>query len=156
MNIYIILKRVIWRLKIYNLFREIFKFREDKSNNEFHQILKCFHKTPKFEFFAKQIIYFESPMALRWLIPFKKIFQTDQHLPLALFSTTLESRTFYLETLMEMSTWIWLTHLFCRICKQTILTSIWHDGFRMMLPTPADYWSKQVVTVIPTADSSTW
>ena len=35
MNIlYIILKHVIWRFQIYNLFREIFKFREDKSNNE--------------------------------------------------------------------------------------------------------------------------
>ena len=31
MNIlYIILKHVIWRFQIYNLFREIFKFREDK------------------------------------------------------------------------------------------------------------------------------
>ena len=42
---------------IYNLFREIFKFREDKSNNVFHEILKCFRKTAKFEYFAKQIIY---------------------------------------------------------------------------------------------------
>ena len=32
---YIILKRVIWRFQIYNLFREICKFREDKSNNVF-------------------------------------------------------------------------------------------------------------------------
>ena len=58
---YIILKRVIWRFQIYNLFREIFKFREDKSNNVFREILKCFRKTAKFEFFAKQIIYLESP-----------------------------------------------------------------------------------------------
>ena len=36
---------------------KIFKFREDKSNNIFRQILKCFRKTAKFEFFAKQIIY---------------------------------------------------------------------------------------------------
>ena len=35
---------------------KIFKFREDKSNNIFLQILKCFRKTAKFEFFAKQII----------------------------------------------------------------------------------------------------
>ena len=42
---YIILKRVIWRFQIYNLFREIFKFREDKSNNVFREILKCFRKT---------------------------------------------------------------------------------------------------------------
>ena len=47
MNIsYIILKRVIYNL-----------FREDKSNNVFREILKCFRKTAKFEFFAKQIIY---------------------------------------------------------------------------------------------------
>ena len=58
---YIILKRVIWRLQIYNLFREIFKFCEDKSNNVFREILTCFRKTAKFEFFAKQIIYLESP-----------------------------------------------------------------------------------------------
>ena len=62
MNIlYIILKHVIWRFQIYNLFREIFKFREDKSNNVFREIRKCFRKTAKFEFFAKQIIYLEFP-----------------------------------------------------------------------------------------------
>ena len=54
-------KHVIWRFQIYNLFREIFKFREDKSNNVFREIRKCFRKTAKFEFFAKQIIYLESP-----------------------------------------------------------------------------------------------
>ena len=58
---YIILKWVIWRFQIYNLFREIFKFRENKSNNVFREILKCFRKTAKFEFFAKNIIYLESP-----------------------------------------------------------------------------------------------
>ena len=46
---------------MYNLFREIFKFREDKSNNAFREILKCFRKTAKFKFFAKQIIYLASP-----------------------------------------------------------------------------------------------
>ena len=51
----IILKHVIWRFQIYNLFRE------DKSNNVFREIPKCFRKTAKFEFFAKQIIYLESP-----------------------------------------------------------------------------------------------
>ena len=62
MNIlYIILKHVIWRFQIYNLFREIFKFREDKSNNVFREIRKCFRKTAKFKFFAKQIIYLGSP-----------------------------------------------------------------------------------------------
>ena len=34
---------------------------EDTSDNEFREILKCFRKTAKFEFFTKQIIYFESP-----------------------------------------------------------------------------------------------
>ena len=38
-----------------------FKLNEDKSNNVFREILKCFRKTAKFEFFAKQIIYLESP-----------------------------------------------------------------------------------------------
>ena len=62
MNIsYIILKHVIWRFQIYDLFREIFKFREDKSNNVFGEILKCFRKTAKVEFFAKQIIYLAFP-----------------------------------------------------------------------------------------------
>ena len=45
---------------MYNLFREIFKFREDKSNNVFREIRKCFRKTAKFEFFEKQIIYLGS------------------------------------------------------------------------------------------------
>ena len=34
---------------------------EDKSNDVFREILKCFRKTAKFEFFAKQIIYLEPP-----------------------------------------------------------------------------------------------
>ena len=58
---YIILKHVIWRFQMYNLFREILKFREDNSNSVFREILKCFHKTAKFNFFAKQIIYLASP-----------------------------------------------------------------------------------------------
>ena len=57
---YVILKHVIWRFQIYNLFREIFKFRGNKNNNVFREILKCFRETEKFEFFAKQIIYLES------------------------------------------------------------------------------------------------
>ena len=52
---------MIWRFQIYNLFPEIFKIREDKSNNIFREILKCFRKTVNFKFFAKQIIYLESP-----------------------------------------------------------------------------------------------
>ena len=46
---------------MYNLFREIFNFREDKTNNVFLEILKCFRKNAKFELFAKQIIYLASP-----------------------------------------------------------------------------------------------
>ena len=46
----IILKRLIWRFQIYNLFRDIFTFCEGKSNNEFREILKCFCKTAKLEF----------------------------------------------------------------------------------------------------------
>ena len=44
----------------HNLLREIFKFRKDESNNEFCEILKCFRKTAKLDFFGKQIIYLES------------------------------------------------------------------------------------------------
>ena len=52
---------MIWRFQIYNLFREIVKLREDTSNNEFREIRKCFRKTAKFEYFAKQIMSLESP-----------------------------------------------------------------------------------------------
>ena len=56
MNIlYIILKHVIWRFQIYNLFREIFKFREDKSNNVFREIRKCLRKTAYFAKIAHKI-----------------------------------------------------------------------------------------------------
>ena len=48
-TLYIMLKHVIWRFQICNLFHEIFKFREDKSNNVFREIRKCFRKTAKFE-----------------------------------------------------------------------------------------------------------
>ena len=60
--LYIILKHVIWRFQIYNLFRKIFKFREDKSNSVFREICKCFRKTAKFEFFAKQIYIWNLPI----------------------------------------------------------------------------------------------
>ena len=39
----------ILQICVYNLFCGIFKFREDKSNNEFREILKCVRKTAKFE-----------------------------------------------------------------------------------------------------------
>ena len=60
MNIlYIILKHVIWRFQIYNLFREIFKFREDKSNNVVREIRKCFRKTAKLYIWNLQITCFK-------------------------------------------------------------------------------------------------
>ena len=71
MNIlYIILKQVIWRFQIYHLFREIFKFREDKSNNVFREIRKCFRKTAKLEIFRETNYMFgisRSP-ASKWYI----------------------------------------------------------------------------------------
>ena len=53
--LYIVLKCVIWRIKICNLFREIFKNCENISNNRFHEIHKSLLKFAKFEYFAKQI-----------------------------------------------------------------------------------------------------
>ena len=52
MNIlYIILKHVVWRFQIYNFFREIFKFREDKSNNQdFAKFVNAFVKPRNLNF----------------------------------------------------------------------------------------------------------
>ena len=62
MNIlYIILKHVIWRFRIYNYFCEIFKFRENMSKNRFREISLSVHKIAKFKYFAKVIIYSKSP-----------------------------------------------------------------------------------------------
>ena len=36
--LYTILKQVVWRFRIYNYFREIFKFRENMSKNRFDEI----------------------------------------------------------------------------------------------------------------------
>ena len=62
MNVlYIIFKHVVWRFRIYNRFREIFKFRD------FMNALRNFAKSvfahifAKFEYFAKVIIYSKSP-----------------------------------------------------------------------------------------------
>ena len=57
--LYTILKHVIWRFQIYNLFREIFKFREHISNNVFREIRKCFRKTAKFEIYWPNTNYSE-------------------------------------------------------------------------------------------------
>ena len=59
--LYIILKHVGWRFRIYNYFREILKFRD------FMNTLRNFAKSvfahifAKFEYFAKVIIYSKSP-----------------------------------------------------------------------------------------------
>ena len=59
--LYIILQHVIWRLRIYNLFREIVKFRD------FKKVLLNFAKSTIahifaiIEYFAKQTIYSDSP-----------------------------------------------------------------------------------------------
>ena len=59
--LYIILKRVIWRSQIYNLFREKFKFRGfTKAFTNFAKYVIAFIFA-RFKYFAKQIIYLESP-----------------------------------------------------------------------------------------------
>ena len=56
MNIlYITLKHVVWRLRIYNYFRE------NMSKNRFREISSSVHKIGKFEYFVKVIIYSKSP-----------------------------------------------------------------------------------------------
>ena len=45
--LYSILKHVILRIRIYSLFREIFKYRENMSNNRFREIYKSFLKIAK-------------------------------------------------------------------------------------------------------------
>ena len=55
------MKRVIWRFQIYNLFREKFKFRGfTKAFKNFAKYIISFIFA-KFKYFAKQIIYLESP-----------------------------------------------------------------------------------------------
>ena len=58
---HIILKRVIWRFQIYNLFREKLKFRGfTKAFKKFAKYIIAF-TFAKFKYFAKQIICLESP-----------------------------------------------------------------------------------------------
>ena len=58
---HIILRRVIWRFQIYNLFREKFKFRGfTKAFKNFAKYIIAFIFA-KFKYFTKQIIYLESP-----------------------------------------------------------------------------------------------
>ena len=48
--LYVNLKRVIWRFQIYNLFREIFKFREDKAIMYFAKFINAFVKPRNLNF----------------------------------------------------------------------------------------------------------
>ena len=59
--LHIILKHVIWKLRIYNLFREIFKFRDFKK--AFMNFAKSIivHIFAIFEYFAKRTIYSDFP-----------------------------------------------------------------------------------------------
>ena len=60
MNIlYIILKHVVWRFRIYNYFREIFKFRENMSKNRFREISLSVHKIAKLYIRNLQTTYFK-------------------------------------------------------------------------------------------------
>ena len=59
---YITLKRVIWRFQIYNLFLKKCKFRDfTKAFKNFAKYIIAFIFA-KFKYFAKQIIYLESPV----------------------------------------------------------------------------------------------
>ena len=59
--LHIVLMHVIWRLRIYNLFREKFKFRDFKK--AFMNFAKSIiaHNFMIFEYFAKQPIYCDCP-----------------------------------------------------------------------------------------------
>ena len=62
MNIlHIILKHVVWRFRIYNYFRELFKFRDfmNKLRNFTRSVFAYIFV--KFEYFAKVIIHLKSP-----------------------------------------------------------------------------------------------
>ena len=58
MNVlYIILKHGVWRFRIYNYFREIFKFRDFMNTLRNFAKFVFAHIFAKFEYFAKVIIY---------------------------------------------------------------------------------------------------
>ena len=59
--LYINLKHVVWRFRIYNYFREIFKFRDFMNTlRNFAKSISA-HIFAKFEYSAKVIIYSKSP-----------------------------------------------------------------------------------------------
>ena len=57
----IILKHVVWRFRIYNYFREIFKFRDFMNTLRNFAKSAFAHIFAKFEYLAKVIIYSKSP-----------------------------------------------------------------------------------------------
>ena len=59
--LYIILKHVVWRFRIYNYFREIFKFRDFMNTLRNFAKSVIAHIFAKFEYFTKVIIYSKSP-----------------------------------------------------------------------------------------------
>ena len=59
--IYIIIKHVIWRLRIYNLFRKIFKFRNFKKPFMNFPKFIIAHIFAIFGYFVKQTTYYDSP-----------------------------------------------------------------------------------------------
>ena len=59
--LYMILKHVIWRLRIYTLFLEIFKFRDFKEGLLNFAKYIVAHIFATFKYFAKQTIYSDSP-----------------------------------------------------------------------------------------------
>ena len=62
MNVlYIILKHVVWRFRIYNYFRKIFKSRDFMNTLRNFAKSGFVHIFAKFEYFAKVIRYLKSP-----------------------------------------------------------------------------------------------
>ena len=83
MNIsYIILKHVIWRFQIYNLFREIVKFREDKAIMYFAKFLNAFVK-PRNLNFSRNKLYIWHLQITRFKMIYNmfvfEIFQTSKN-----------------------------------------------------------------------------
>ena len=75
MNIlYIILKHVVWRFRINNYFREIFKFRDFNEHFKNFATSAFAHIFAKFEYFVKVITYSKSPDHLLKMICIMFIF----------------------------------------------------------------------------------
>ena len=64
-----ILKHVVWRLRIYNYFQEIFKFRENMSKTDFAKFLKVLINREIWTFRESNYIFeISRPRALKWYI----------------------------------------------------------------------------------------